>query len=35
VEVRQPTDQDPADEQAVHLLADFFQALDEAVTEKV
>jgi hypothetical protein len=26
--------QDPADEQAVHFLPDFFQALDEAMTEK-
>jgi hypothetical protein len=27
--------QDPADEQAVHPLPDFFQAWDEATTEKV
>jgi hypothetical protein len=27
--------QDPADEQAVHLLPDFFQALDEVMAEKV
>jgi hypothetical protein len=35
MEVRQPTDHGPADEQAVHLLPDFLQALDEAMTEKV
>jgi hypothetical protein len=27
--------QDPADEQAVHLFPDFFQALDEVTIEKV
>jgi hypothetical protein len=33
MEVRQPTDQHPADEQAVHLLPDFFQAFEEVTTE--
>jgi hypothetical protein len=27
--------QDPADAQAVHLSPDFFQALDQVMTEKV
>jgi hypothetical protein len=35
MEVRQPTDQDPVDEQAAHLLPDFLQALDEVMAEKV